>query len=84
VKPFWCQHTATERGRVVAQLARGTAAPRLGVKATGVEAPSHRRRAFGITYHPAHVNRLLHALRHSVGRDEQAIKAAIRQVDNSV
>jgi transposase len=26
------------------------------------------RRTFGITYHPAHVSRLLHALRHSVQR----------------
>jgi len=26
------------------------------------------RRTFGVTYHPAHVNRLLHSLRHSVQR----------------
>jgi transposase len=29
------------------------------------------RRTFGVTYHPAHVNRLLHALRHSVQRPVQ-------------
>jgi len=41
------------------------------------------RRTFGVTYHPAHVNRLLHALHHSVQRpvtratqrDEAAIAA---------
>lgn len=49
-----------------------------------LEAPYHRHRAFGMTYHPAHVRRLLHALQHSVHRNEQAIKAAIRQVDYSV
>ena len=41
------------------------------------------RRTFGVTYHPAHVSRLLHAVRHSVQRpieratqrDEAAIRA---------
>jgi transposase len=41
------------------------------------------RRRFGVAYHPAHVSRLLHALRHSVQqpvarktqRNEQAIQA---------
>lgn len=41
------------------------------------------RRTFGVSYHPAHVSRLLHALRHSVQRpidrasqrNEQAIQA---------
>ena len=29
------------------------------------------RRTFGVTYHPAHVNRLLHALHHSVQRPRE-------------
>jgi winged helix-turn-helix protein len=41
------------------------------------------QRTFGVTYHPAHVSRLLHALRHSVQqpvtratqRDEPSIQA---------
>ncbi|HEX8730879.1 MAG TPA: winged helix-turn-helix domain-containing protein [Ktedonobacterales bacterium] len=34
------------------------------------------RRTFGVTYHPAHVSRLLHALRHSVQRP--VVRAAQR------
>jgi transposase len=45
------------------------------------------RRTFGVTYHPAHVSRLLHAVRHSVQqpvqratqRDEWAIQAWWRE-----
>src|SRR5215472_10485464 len=50
------------------------------VREQGVEA---LRRTFGVAYHPAHISRLLHAVRHSVQqpveraaqRDEAAIQA---------
>lgn len=76
--------TAAQRDQIPTLLARGPEAYGLrGQVWTCKRVAEVLRRTFGVTYHPAHVNRLLHALHHSVQRpavratqrDEAAIAA---------
>jgi transposase len=64
--------TAEQRAHIPALLARGPEA--YGVRGqvwTCKRGAEVIRRTFGVTYHPAHVNRLLHTLRQSVQRPVQ-------------
>lgn len=76
--------TAEQRAQIPDLLARGAEAYGFrGQVWTCKRVAEVVRRTFGVTYHPAHVNRLLHALRQSVQRpieratqrDERAIAA---------
>ncbi len=76
--------TVAQRAQIPAVLERGAEAYGFrGQVWTCKRVAEVIRRTFGVTSHPAHVNRLLHALRHSVQRpvaratqrDERAIQA---------
>ena len=76
--------TAAQRDQIPTLLARGPEAYGFrGQVWTCKRVAEVLRRTFGVTYHPAHINRLLHALHHSVQRpavratqrDERAIAA---------
>jgi transposase len=61
--------TAEQRAQIPDLLARGPEAYGFrGQVWTCKRVAEVIRRTFGVTYHPAHVNRLLHALHHSVQR----------------
>jgi transposase len=74
--------TAAQRAQIPALLARGPEAYGFrGQRWTCKRVAEVLRRTFGVTYHPAHVNRLLHTLRqsvqHPVTRAAQRNEAAI-------
>src|SRR5262245_1396874 len=78
------RRTAEQRARVPVLLEAGVEAYGFrGQVWTCKRVAEVLRRTFGVTYHPAHVSRLLHAVRHSVQqprpraaqRDERAIGA---------
>jgi transposase len=80
--------TAEQRGQIPALLERGPEAHGFrGQVWTCKRAAEVIRRTFGVAYHPAHVSRLLHTVRHSVQRpvaratqrDEAAIAAWWRE-----
>jgi transposase len=61
--------TAEQLAQVPILLARGPQAYDFcGQRWTCKRVAEALRRTFGVAYHPAHVNRLLHALRHSIQR----------------